>query len=154
MSIHPVLIDGILTVLGTSDLECDGELRWIDVKPLETVTGEFTVSNVGDSGSLLDWAIIDYPNWGYWTFTPEYGYDLTPEDSPITIKVEVEAPNGIGLYCSGNITVVNCENNSDRCLIPATLTTPRSKQSTTSLFLQFLEKLMERYPILEKFINS
>ncbi|MFO7677165.1 MAG: hypothetical protein R6V50_02110, partial [Thermoplasmatota archaeon] len=42
------------------DLDCAGSLNWADVEPGSTVNGTFTVSNVGDAGSLLDWEIQSY----------------------------------------------------------------------------------------------
>jgi hypothetical protein len=47
-----------------SDLECIGELNWNDISTGETVKGNFSIINAGFSGSLLDWNISEYPNWG------------------------------------------------------------------------------------------
>jgi len=40
-----------------SNLDCDGSLNWIDVPAGSTVTGNFTVENIGDPGSRLEWII-------------------------------------------------------------------------------------------------
>jgi len=54
------------------DLECGGSLTWTwtNVEPGSTVTESFTVKNVGDSGSELDWEISNYPSWGTLTLDP------------------------------------------------------------------------------------
>ncbi len=75
------------------DLDCEGSLSWAKVKPGATVLGNFTVQNIGDATSELDWIITEWPDWGEWTFTPESGTDLTPEDGSITILVQVVAPS-------------------------------------------------------------
>jgi hypothetical protein len=49
------------------DLDCTGSLSWTSVPAGSTVTGEFTVSNIGDSGSLLNWEVAEYPGWGTWS---------------------------------------------------------------------------------------
>ena len=74
------------------DLSCTGSLSWNNVNPGETVTGTFTVENIGDPGSLLDWEISEDPGWGVWTFNPSSGTGLTPEAGPVTVQVSVEAP--------------------------------------------------------------
>jgi len=75
-----------------ASLDCAGSLSWADITPGDTVTGEFTVENIGDPESLLDWEIESFPEWGTWSFDPESGLDLTPEDGAITVDIEVVAP--------------------------------------------------------------
>ena len=125
------------------DLDCDGILNWEDIEPGATVTGEFTVENIGDPESLLDWEIESYPEWGTWTFDPESGLDLTPEDGVITIAVEVIAPEE-GEEFTGEVKIVNSNNPADYCIIDATMTDPVSQQS---FIIQFLEMLAERFPV-------
>jgi len=55
------------------DLDCDGEILIVDVKPNSFITGSCEVINVGEPDSLLDWEIENYPDWGTWTFNPESG---------------------------------------------------------------------------------
>jgi hypothetical protein len=74
------------------DLDCEGDLDWVDVEAGATVTGSFTVENIGEAGSELNWEIDDNPDWGTWTFTPESGTGLLP-GAPVTINVEVVAPD-------------------------------------------------------------
>ena len=132
------------------DLDCNGELSWVDVEPGVTVTGSFTVSNIGEADSLLDWEIESYPDWGTWTFTPNGGEDLTPEDGPVTVEVSVVAPDEPSQEFSGTVKVVNSEDDSDFCIIDVSLATPVSLHS---LILQFLERLMQRFPLLERLLS-
>lgn len=136
-----------------SDLDCDGILDWTDVEPGSTVTDEFTVENIGFSGTELDWEIDSYPDWGTWTFTPSSGNDLMPEDGVRTIQVEVIAPDEEEKTFTGEIKIVNSEDSDDYCTIPVSLVTPVSQQS--SLFLRFLERggLTQRFPILEEILQ-
>ena len=127
-------------------LGCDGDLSWINVSTGEELTGSFTVSNIGGAGSLLGWEITKSPSWGTWTFDPEDGDDLTPEDSPVTVQVTVIAPGDKNEEFSGRVTIENKEDPSDICYIDVYLSTPMSH---SSLFLQFLERLVQRFPVLE-----
>jgi hypothetical protein len=128
------------------DLDCDGILNWEDLEYDEVVTGEFTVENVGDPETKLDWEIESYPDWGTWVFTPASGTGLTPEDGPLTVQVQVTAPSeGEGEF-TGEVKIVNVDDSSDFCTIDATMT---DAVSHPSLFLQFLVRLIERFPILE-----
>ena len=106
------------------NLNCNGALSWIDVKPGETVSGDFEVENIGEAGSLLDWAILEWPEWGNWTFTPTAGSGLTPEAGAVTVAVEVEAPNEKNQEFTGKIKAVNTLNTSDFCEIDIVLKTP------------------------------
>jgi len=105
------------------DLECTGDLNWTDVFPGETVTGSFTVENVGDSGSELDWEITDWPTWGAWSFNPSSGQNLKPEDGPVTIQVTVVAPNQPEQTFTGVVTIENQEDSSDYDTINAFMAT-------------------------------
>lgn len=109
------------------DLECEGDLSWVDVSPNSTVTGSFTVENVGDPGSELNWEVTSFPEWGVWTFTPASGSGLTPENGPLTVNVSVTAPPDENTEFTGRVKVVNTDNISDYCEIDIYLKTPRSK---------------------------
>ncbi|MCK4364610.1 MAG: VCBS repeat-containing protein [Thermoplasmatales archaeon] len=106
-----------------ADLDCDGSLSWTNVTPGETVVGSFEVSNIGDPGLELDWEIDSYPDWGTWTFDPQSGEDLTPEDGSITVNVEVIAPNEGYNEFLGEIKVVNQDDPDDYCVIQSSLVT-------------------------------
>jgi PKD repeat protein len=133
------------------DLGCQGSLNWADIKPGVTVTGSFTVSNVGDPETLLNWEISEYPEWGSWTFTPESGIDLTPEDGSVTIEVTVAAPDEKDTEFSGSVIIENTDDSSDNCEISVSLVTPKYK--LTYLFWQFMQHLIDRFPFLESFID-
>lgn len=136
------------------DLECDGTLSWTKVKPGATVTGSFTVENVGEPTSELDWKIESYPGWGNWTFTPSSGEDLTPEAGKVTVEVEVVAPDEQNTEFEGEVKVINSDDPSDFCIIPVTLSTPVNQQSSSSQVHQFLQKIIQTYPILEQIFSS
>lgn len=108
------------------DLDCDGRLRWSDIKPGSTVTGTIYVQNIGDPGSKLDWEICDYPTWGVWTFSPMSGLDLTPADGAKTITVTVTAPNQQNQQFTGKVKICNKEDATDYCTIDVSLATPKS----------------------------
>jgi hypothetical protein len=134
------------------DLDCDGALSWTDVTPGETVTGTFTVENIGDPESLLDWEIDSYPtDWGTFTFDPNGGIDLTPEDGAVTVTVEVVAPEESQTEFDGEIVLVNSEDPADTCTINVALATPVSQQSLISLFF---EMFAQRFPIIAQIIAA
>jgi hypothetical protein len=136
-------------------LFCNGSLSWVDIKPESTVTGSFTVENVGVALSNLSWKIIDWPDWGIWTFTPLEGKNLTPENGSITINVSVIAPEKRKSEFSGQITIVNSENNSDYDTIPVTLATPYQFHLTILDILQaLLERFPNAFPMLRLLLNS
>lgn len=105
------------------DVECDGTLSWTDVSTEETVEGSFTVKNIGEPTSLLDWEIESYPDWGTWTFNPGSGDDLKPSDGPVIVNVTVVAPDEQNQQFTGEIKIVNSENISDFCIVDASLST-------------------------------
>ena len=125
-------------------VSCDGLLSWTDVKPGSTNTGTIYVKNIGNPGSLLDWEIDSYPEWGTWTFDPESGDDLTPEDGYVTITVTVTAPDEKNSDFNGEVTIVNVNDPSDSCTIDVSLATPKNKPFIHNFPL--LTWLCERFP--------
>jgi len=99
------------------DICCEGELYWLDAEPGETATGHFEVGNCGEEGSLLGCEIIDWPDWGTWTIDPMSWNDQAPEDGPVTVDVEVIAPDEINEDLWGEIKVINLGNPDDFCEI-------------------------------------
>lgn len=134
------------------DLYCDGKLSWSDVSPGDTIDGNFTVENIGESGSHLEWKIYEYPDWANWSFNPESGVGLTPEIGALTINVTVNAPNEGEKEFTGNITVLNKHNNSDYCIIPVYLKTPKNKPLIFNFTL--ISWLFERFPSLFPILRS
>jgi hypothetical protein len=137
----------------TSNVEGAGQLSWADVKPGTTVTGSFTLSNVGEAASKLAWRVSEYPDWGTWSFTPASGDSLTPEQGILTVQVSVVAPAERNQQFSGTIKVINIQNSSDFCLIPISLATPVSTEVSHPLLHLILEKLLQRFPLLEKILT-
>ncbi|DAC72671.1 MAG TPA: hypothetical protein DSN98_04110 [Thermoplasmata archaeon] len=121
--IEGVIVDILKEDAGIPDISCGGTLEWTNVTPCETVTGSFTVSNVGQAGSNLDWEIAEWPTWGTWSFTPSNGNNLKPEDGPVTISVNVVVPNEEHQLFTGQVKAVNKENSSDYSTIPVSLET-------------------------------
>jgi hypothetical protein len=140
------------------DLDCEGSLSWTDVDPGLTVEGSFTVSNVGDVNSSLDWEVVEWPDWGSgssWTFTPMSGDDLTPGDGAQTVQVEVVAPDEPETEFEGEIKIVNNEDSDDYCIIPVSLTTPVNQNAVNSqIFFQFLQRFDERFSLLEQILAN
>jgi hypothetical protein len=136
-------------------LFCNGSLTWADVKPKSTITGTFTVENIGAASSNLSWEITEIPEWGTWTMSPSEGDYLKPEDGPVTIQVTVVAPIKRNTEYTGQIKIVNSQNSSDFDTIPVTLATPYQYQWS---FLDILQMLLERhphaFPLLRLLINT
>ena len=119
--------DFVLTSLSVPDLDCEGELYFVDVEPGATVTGSFEVFNKGDPETLLDWEIESYPDWGTWTFDPESGTGLTPEDGTVTVDVEIITPDDPNEELVGEVVVVNSEDSDDICIIDIACSIPPPK---------------------------
>lgn len=132
---------------------CSGSLSWTDVKPGDTVTGNVTVANSGDPESLLDWEIKDWPEWGTYIFTPKSGTDLAPETGSITIHVTVVVPDEKNQEFTGDVKIVNKENNNDFCTIPISLTTLKNKQVVAPLIHYVYEIFLEGFPLVTRLRN-
>jgi C1A family cysteine protease len=131
------------------DIDGHGALKWTKVKTETEVVGNFTVENIGDAFSLLDWEITDYPEWGNWTFNPLNGYDLKPEDGSIIVEVSVVAPSDENKEFTGEIKIVNKEDTDDFEIITVSLKTPRVK----TFYLNIMEKILERFPAIKILIS-
>lgn len=137
------------------DLECNGVFGWPDQKPGSTVNDSFTVENVGDPNSLLNWEIAECPEWGEWTFTPSEGYDLTPEDGKITVQISVVVPDEKDKDFTGEIKIVNKDDEDDSCTIQVTLSTPVVKQKVIDdYFSQCMQKIFCRFPLLRHYFDK
>ena len=131
------------------DLVCSDKIKWVNVKPGSTVNDSFYIGNAGDPGSLLDWEISDYPDWGDWTITPEEGYDITPEQEPFVVEVSVVVPSDKNTEFTGEIKIVNSENTSDICTVEVYLSTPRNRATYHSFFNSIFEGLTNIHPLLQ-----
>jgi hypothetical protein len=122
---------------GIADLQCSGELSWNNVQPGETVTGSFTIENIGEPNSNLDWEIETTPDWGTWTCDPSSGNNLKPEQGELTIEVSVIAPEEQNQEFSGDIKIINSWDTTDFCTIPVSLATPDNNQGMNAHLLHF-----------------
>jgi hypothetical protein len=113
------------------DLDCTGSLSWTDVQPGSTVTGSFTVKNIGEQGSSLNWEVSEWPNWGTWTFSPEGGMNI-PKYGTSIVQVTVVAPDQGDQQFSGEVKVVNEDDSNDYEIIPVSLATPYIQQNIQS----------------------
>ena len=145
------------------NLDGEGALDWKDIKPGSTVTGSFKVRNTGAPGSKLDWDIASFPIWGQWSFDPESGIDLKPEDGDVTVQVTVTAPSKKNDDFAGQIKIVNQEDNNDYILIQASLKTYKNKDyNFRSNLHNFIRNIFAKFPIFlqlfrvvkDKLINS
>jgi hypothetical protein len=128
-----VLTDGEAAI---SDLDCRGSLTWIDVKPSDTVTGNFDITNIGDPTSVLQWKIdmASLPTWGTnWSFMPSANFQ-TPAMGWLPVVVSVEAPPEEDKEFTGKIKVINILDSTDFCEIPVKLVTPKHTDTTDSIF--------------------
>lgn len=135
-----------------SDLTCDGDLSWASIAPGSTVSAVITIENIGEPGSYLDWEICECPTWGIWTFTPQSGDDLTPEEGAVTVDVEVVVPNQQNQDFSGEVKVMNRENGTDFDILPVTLSTPRISVFNAT-FLWILQQFPNAFPILRQLVG-
>jgi hypothetical protein len=125
------------------DLECEGDLNWEDITPGGTAIGDFKVKNSGETGSFLNWKIVEWPEWGNWTITPMNGTGLTPAAGSFSIDVEVVAPDEKKKDFTGKIKVVNIDDPTDSCKIDVFLGTPVSKPLSG---YQFFSRIINQHP--------
>ena len=130
------------------DLDCEGNLVWDGVSPGSEVYGSFTVENVGDPLSLLDWEVAEYPGWGTWTIDPISGTDLTPENGKVTVDVTVIPPAEKGQF-TGEVRIENVNDESDFEIIPVSLRTPRNRLFNGNI----LERILDQFPVLQKILE-
>ena len=136
------------TIYGRPDLLCRGTtfITRTDLKPGATVTDSFTVLNVGDPETLLNWEVSEYPDWGTWTVTPNNG-SIKRLDDPVKVDVEVEIPDEQNQGFIGQIKIINTDDSSDNELISFFLYTTKNKAVNTP-FLDFLQQHPHLFPLL------
>jgi hypothetical protein len=141
-------LTGELQQPAVPDLETDGDLSWVDISAGATVTGNFGIGNVGEPGSFLNWEVIEWPDWGTWTFTPASGTGL-PEGDWVSCDVTVVAPPDKNTEFTGKVKVINSDDPSDYEEIDVYLKTPKAKAYTQPSFLRtLLERFPNAFPIL------
>jgi hypothetical protein len=136
------------------DLSCAGEIRAEDVSPESTVNGQFSVENIGDAGSELDWEVAEFPEWGTdWSCTPSSGTGLTPEAGAVTVDVSFVAPPDSELEFFGEIKVINSNDAGDFCKIDVYVKTPRSRSVNLPLFYRIFERFPNAFPVLRQLLG-
>jgi hypothetical protein len=110
-----------------ADLNCDGNLSWTSVEYGEKVEGSFIIENIGYPFSSLNWEIESFPDWGNWSFYPESGFNLTPEDGQVIVNVEFIAPLEGDTEFFGEVKVINQDDPDDYCIINVSLTIAKPK---------------------------
>jgi hypothetical protein len=128
----------------TPDLNTQGNISVINVKPGSTVTDDFIITNIGESLSCLDWQITEYPKWGTWTFSPSTGNDLKPTGQQ-NVTVTLTAPLEKNQNFSGQIKIINKNNPNDSAIINVSLTTARSTQFSRTVMSEFLQHLLQLF---------
>jgi len=124
------------------DLQCEGTLSWTNITPGKVVVGNFIVENIGTPLSYLDWKIDSWSDWGTWAFSPTSGENLTPEDGPVTVLVQIIAPNVKNSKYSGMIKIVNINDENDFCIIQTSLNTSKIKQKIYFPYFKQLQYFM------------
>jgi len=138
------------------NLDCNGSLSWSSIQPKQTVEGTFGVQNIGELKSSLNWEInTSSISWGTWSFTPEYGENLTPEDGLITVHVSVIAPDEKNKAFTGYIRVENKDNSKDFDIVPVNLKTPKNTSFILKSFIlcQLFERFPNAFPILRHLLG-
>jgi len=126
-----------------ANLHCEGILIWENVTINSVLQGSFEIENIGGSGTLLDWNIVQKPWWGEWVIDPMTGSDLKP-GIPFIVNVTVVAPEEKNEVFTGKIKIQNKNDAKDSCTIDVKLSTP--KINSYSYNLPFICWLLERFP--------
>ncbi|PNX48548.1 MAG: hypothetical protein BV457_03475 [Thermoplasmata archaeon M9B1D] len=134
------------------DLYCYGSLKWSRASSGTTLDGYFYVTNIGANGSLLNWEILSYPDWGTWYFDPDSGERLTPEYGQYNVHVSVIPPKEKNKEFEGYIRIARQENQEDYSLIPVYVKTSRQKTINLSIF-KFFENHQTLFQLLQKCLN-
>ena len=134
----------------TSDLDCQNSISWEKITPGTTVVSNFSIKNLGESFSKLDWQITEYPSWGNWSFSRNNGSGLLPEQGEYNITVTVGAPLDENTKFSGEIKVVNKHDTDDYEIIIVTLTTPTNTAMNNQL-VYFFEQQPNFFTVLQRF---
>ena len=132
------------------DLQCEGSLS-LTCKAGKMASDTFTIQNIGDSDSRLEWMIYDVPDYGTgsWCLFDCLTGILTPQDGEFTVTVTLKAPNKIGDHV-GVIKIHAVGDSSEHCEIPVTLTVTKKSREIHSSILQFLENHPHLFPILRQ----
>jgi hypothetical protein len=92
-------------------------------------------------------------DWGTWSFFPESGENLTPQDGKITVHASVIAPDEENSEFEGYIRVENQNDPNDFDVIPVYLKTPANVSPVQIMIHSSLIKLKQRHFLFEKIWN-
>ena len=149
--IEGVIVD-IINHNSNSALQGQGVLYWPSTKAGSTVEGSFTIENVGEPGSEINWEISLWPTWGDWSFEPFSGNGLTPESGPLTINVSTKVPYRINKHFTGLVKVSDVNNSINSCLIHVSLTSKLTRNIIFNLN-SFFQKNFYVLPFLRYLLN-
>lgn len=137
------------------DLHCSDEFIWSDVNPMSKISDSFTIRNIGEPSSNLNWEITEWPEWGSrWTFTPSNGNNLKPESGEFTIGVTLIAPSEKEAEFNDDyIKIVNKDDPTDFAIIDISLTTSKSRQIAFPILSRIIELYPNAFPIVRNILN-
>ncbi|MBU0497523.1 MAG: aryl-sulfate sulfotransferase [Candidatus Thermoplasmatota archaeon] len=127
------------------DLDVEGSLYWEDIRAGEILHSNFKLKNIGGPGSLLDWDIASYPTWGTWSFSPNHGDGLTPEQGNLTIQVSIITPDNENQVFEGSIRLENRDNPNDFDVIPVYLRTPKPDTNVISFLNRWIRSIQHGF---------
>jgi hypothetical protein len=94
-------------------------------------------------------------SWGTWSFNPESGVRLTPENGSVTVHVSVVVPVESKQTFQGFLQVENTEDPTNFDTIPVTLTTPvKIVPQEMTILQKFLAYFFHMHPFLETLVFS
>jgi hypothetical protein len=162
----PIYTDACFQLTGEGDepipdLEGGGNIVWEDVAINSMINGTVTISNVGDTGSIVEWQVQSVPqDWGInwsvrWYRLDEIadfegGFVGTTDIE--TLIVQVLSPDEKNQEFSGEIVIANTDNPEDTITISIVCNTPRSKIYQMPLF-RFFENCPSIYLIINKILK-
>lgn len=132
----------------TPDLEVEGDLLLGNVKIGSIAKGVFTIKNIGESLSCLDWEITEYPEWGTWSFSPRRGNNLKPIGE-YKVEVSIRVPLEKNKEFTGQITIQSKDNPSDIAVVDVCLKTSLKKQIPNFIFQNY----PNLYQLLQQLLN-
>jgi hypothetical protein len=113
------------------DLYCQGYIRRTGVTPGRTFVSRFHIWNEGEDGSLLNWEIVSWPEWGNWSFNYLNGSNLEALDV-VDIDVTLKVPDVGSAKFTGNIRVINTDDPTDYDDVGVYITTIRDRNFATN----------------------
>jgi hypothetical protein len=147
------VIEGIIVDIyddaESSDLKGNGYLHWTDIKPDSMIYGNFSIENIGFPASTIDWEIQSYPEWGQWSFSPNQGQNLSPEDGPVSIEVSIKAPDVKQEKYGGYVKIVDVNNENNSCSILVSLSTPQKNIVLQHFLMNLYENFFSFVSILQ-----